>query len=326
MWSSINCETIGLNHIKNNIPCQDKTYSLHENDVNVIALADGAGSAPLSHFGAEAVVKSISESLTDNFDFYFDTVDEASAKNGILQSINSVLNDKAKEIGCEIKNLASTLLAVAIKENKCIVIQIGDGIIGYLDNDDLNVFPPPPKGEFFNETFFTTSSVASLYMTMLRGAFNGVSGFILMSDGTADSLYNYQTKKLQNAVKEFMSNLKIFESSFLQQQMQQSLDNLIRKRTRDDCSIALLVEAIEGGFSALSKEEKCSILGFRETTSKNVIRKYEEILLYTKEPKTLEEISRKVHIKIRYLKKKLSYLCSQELIQLNGLHYKSILK
>ena len=54
-------------------------------------------------------------------------------------------------------DLASTLLFVAIKDNKFIMAHIGDGIIGYLKQDELKIATHPMNGEFINTTVFTTS-------------------------------------------------------------------------------------------------------------------------------------------------------------------------
>ncbi len=50
MWNIIQCAVKGRSHEKVNMPCQDKTYALFENDVQTIALADGAGSAKIISF------------------------------------------------------------------------------------------------------------------------------------------------------------------------------------------------------------------------------------------------------------------------------------
>ena len=71
MWNTIQCAVQGKSHIKTGVPCQDKTYSLFLNGVKVIALADGAGSAKLSHYGAESSTKFICQELAENFDSYF---------------------------------------------------------------------------------------------------------------------------------------------------------------------------------------------------------------------------------------------------------------
>ena len=60
MWSYSSCQVQGRGHSKNQIPCQDKTKAIFENGTYVISLADGAGSAKLSHYGAACIVESIS--------------------------------------------------------------------------------------------------------------------------------------------------------------------------------------------------------------------------------------------------------------------------
>ena len=75
MWNIIQCAVKGRSHEKVNMPCQDKTYALFENDVQTIALADGAGSAKLSHFGAETVTRCICEEMVQKFDDYFNNED-----------------------------------------------------------------------------------------------------------------------------------------------------------------------------------------------------------------------------------------------------------
>ena len=52
MWNSVQCAVQGRGHFKTDMPCQDKTNYLCKNETSVIALADGAGSATMSHFGA----------------------------------------------------------------------------------------------------------------------------------------------------------------------------------------------------------------------------------------------------------------------------------
>ena len=72
MWSSVQCAVQGRSHVISNTPCQDKTFHMSEDDTEVIALADGAGSAKLSHFGAELVTKRICELLVKQFRIYYE--------------------------------------------------------------------------------------------------------------------------------------------------------------------------------------------------------------------------------------------------------------
>ena len=51
-WHVAGAAVQGLRHEEKHIPCQDKIFSLSDNGVTAIALADGAGAAEMSHFGA----------------------------------------------------------------------------------------------------------------------------------------------------------------------------------------------------------------------------------------------------------------------------------
>ena len=66
-WKAINVALQGREHAKKDIPCQDKTARREENGVHVIALADGAGSAKYSHYGAECVVNRVAAFAVDRF-------------------------------------------------------------------------------------------------------------------------------------------------------------------------------------------------------------------------------------------------------------------
>ena len=55
MWNTLMAACTGRGHRLRQQPGQDRTARRTEYGVTAIALADGAGSAPLSHLGAPAV-------------------------------------------------------------------------------------------------------------------------------------------------------------------------------------------------------------------------------------------------------------------------------
>ena len=89
MWKTVQCAVQGKSHVKDNIPCQDKTH--------VIALADGAGSAKLSHFGAECVTTFICHELTDNFEKFFNAEDGVAVKKELMSKIWLSLDEIARK-------------------------------------------------------------------------------------------------------------------------------------------------------------------------------------------------------------------------------------
>lgn len=328
MWYSVDCAVQGVGHESENIPCQDKTCAVTTNDVSIIALADGAGSASMSHFGAESIVKKTAEILGSQFEEYFAEEDGVKAKTNLHQDLISELVVRAGELECECKDLASTLLAVAIKDDRYIIVHIGDGVIGYLKNDELRVASEPRNGEFSNETVFVTSPNALYEMKMMKGFIGEVKGFALMSDGTEASLYRRQDKYLAPVLKKVMKLCAILPESVVRDQLQKSFETVIRNATRDDCSIAILSQ---GGDDAryfdLPMREKQALLQINGDmpNAKKRMQRYETILKMLVSPHNRNQIAKAVHIKPKYIKKHLDRLMQLGLIEKDGCVYISFM-
>ena len=169
MWRSVCCAMQGSGHKKSGVPCQDKTFRLNKNNVHVIALSDGAGSARLSHFGAERVVQTAAELAADRFAQYQECEDAEAVRQEILSVLRHELAEEAEKHSCEMHDLACTLLLAAVSGERFLLVHIGDGVIGYLDGDTLKVASVPDNGEFANETTFVTSDKAAETMAGLSG-------------------------------------------------------------------------------------------------------------------------------------------------------------
>lgn len=330
MWNTIQCAVQGKGHIKTETPCQDKTYSLFLNGVQVIALADGAGSAKLSHYGAETSTKFICQELAENFDSYFFNEDGLYVKQLLIKKILEQLTEKSNTLECELKDLASTLLVVAIKENNFIISHIGDGVIGYLKNGELKIASQPENGEFINTTVFTTSKDVIMTIKLIKGTLGDINGFVLMSDGTEESLYNKKNKSLANVLKKIMESSFILDSQKLQEQLRYSFENIIREKTTDDCSIIILTKYdSKNEYKNLPNAKKIKILGIKvrnKFPEKWKVNRYNNILFFLEKEKTLEEISKYIHLKIKYIKKYIEKLQKLNLIERNGKKFKTLLK
>ena len=327
MWNVIQCAAQGRSHIKSDIPCQDKTYSAFDNDTQVIALADGAGSAKLSHYGAETVTKFICSELTEKFDTYFSDNDGASVKQQLIEGMLKSLSKTANQLECETKELASTLLFVAIKNNQFIIAHIGDGVVGYLENDEMKIASQPENGEFVNTTVFTTSKDAIMTMKLIKGSLGEIQGFVLMSDGTETSLYSKKERKLADVLKKIMQMTTIISVDKVQEQLEQSFENVIVNATTDDCSIAMLVKRNDDfkGYLQLDNRQKEKLLGLNSSTSKKTIRRYDDILLYLQNNQSISQVARRIHLKQKYTKKYIDKLCMLNFIEKNGSCYQTII-
>lgn len=326
MWKKINYEIQGRGHEKEDIPCQDKTYAISVNGVHCMALADGAGSAKLSHIGAEVAVKAAAHYICDNFEKALADEDGKETKMEFVSTVYMALEMTANELDCDIKDLASTLMLVAIKNDYYILFHIGDGIVGALKDDSVNVISWPTNGEFAGSTVFTTSRDALNYLVAKKQRLEDIEGFILMSDGTGDSFYDKNRKELVSSTKNFFEYLKAETEEDMKDIIDCTFREVISKKTYDDCSICLILVGEEEGPEAykLTFEALCNRFGVNPNPyvkSKKRVKRYSMIINYVKEPRTLKEISNKLKLKPKYAKKVIDRLIEKEAIVIDGIYY-----
>ncbi|WP_174733509.1 PP2C family serine/threonine-protein phosphatase [Mesobacillus harenae] len=237
-WKIANAQTAGRGHLKSNIPCQDYTYSMQENGLTILLLADGAGYAKHSHKGAEAVVKKTASLLADHFDEYFTAEDDDQLKRVIIRELHEEIK-MIEGFEGDIKQYASTLLFIAIKGDQYVAGHIGDGLIGKEQDGELKVFSFPENGQFVNTTFFVTSEDAWKHFRLYKGLVGTAAGFVLMSDGTAESLFNKKEERLAPAITRMFEWLRDHPSQKISAVLANNLDAVIKEQTHDDCSIAI---------------------------------------------------------------------------------------
>ena len=250
-WKLASAYVTGRGHLTKNIPCQDRTFELinkHSTGVFYgLSLADGAGSYKFSDIGAEIVTKEILMYLKSNFSNLL-KVKNVSRK--IIQHIEEILSVEAKNRAIDIKELSSTLLFIVIKKNKFIAGHIGDGVIGVLDkNNNISVLSHPDNGEYSNSTFFTTTGNYPDRLRIIRGNIVGSTGFILMSDGSDESLYDSKTKKLAPVNAEIINWLNVGRSEEVNIALQSNLNEVIKQKTFDDCSLGILKKCLTRHFT-----------------------------------------------------------------------------
>lgn len=328
MWKVAQCAVQGRSHIKNDIPCQDKTYFIIKDDTVVSALADGAGSAKLSHYGAERITKFICEDMSKNFDSYFNNDDGVLVKTELDAKIKNEIDNLSAELGCNSNDLASTLLSIAISGDRYILFHIGDGVVGYSKNKMLNVASQPENGEFANTTVFTTSKDSILSMRLMKGNLGKIDGFILMSDGSEASLYNKREKKLAEVLHRIMGMLSFVPPHRVEQRLNESFLSVVRNATVDDCSILVMSNLKEDTFGYMHLDEafKKDFFTIKNgLRSKKQLRRLDDLIITISKPMTLKCIAQRVHIKPKYIRRYISKLMEIGLIEKEGnMYYRTI--
>lgn len=153
-WHAAWARYQGRSHVDSGVPCQDQVHFLRfPNGTVVGALADGAGSASLSHYGAELLIEAASELAAREFDRIFKATNNlGTIRLEIVGQLQSVLSEAATagldvtdsdrlrldfpprdtslRLSCEVRDLASTLLLVAVKDERFVALHLGDGVLG----------------------------------------------------------------------------------------------------------------------------------------------------------------------------------------------------
>lgn len=215
----------------------------------MLCLADGAGSAKHGAHGAEALVAEGCRLLVERFADFVESKNGADLKLEITRHLLGRLEASSERLGVGLKELASTFLAVAATRDRFLIIHVGDGVIGYVKDGHGLVASGPENSEFANQTTFVTSEAAALGMRILRGDLQGVAGFVLMSDGTATSLYDSRTRELAPACAKLVRVVSAAPSvqtknPEYRKQLRRLMDTKIRIATKDDCSIGILARKL----------------------------------------------------------------------------------
>lgn len=245
MFKEFHHQARGHGHLRDGTPVQDRTKYLSRGGVQVLCLADGAGSASHSQFGAQAVVDEGCAVLVDRFAEYAGSNDGVEVKVDLLKRLAAKVAAVAERQNVSSDDLASTFLCVAVSGNRFLGAHIGDGVVGYLKYGDLRVISGPDNAEFANQTTFVTSARALESMRLFRGSLDGVSGFVLMSDGTGDSLYDARTGELAGACSKIIEAVgtapgRQSKNSEYKKRLRRLVNVTIRNATKDDCSIGVL--------------------------------------------------------------------------------------
>lgn len=240
MWKMSGCYHKGRGHAKMKMPCQDRIAAFSRKGVKVVALADGAGSAAYSREGAQLVVTCATEYVAEHFDEMISSTTAGAVKKGLLDDLRARLAELSEELGCDFASLASTLLFAAVKKDKFILGHLGDGVIGYLKGDEIKVASKPDNGEYANTTYFVTSRSAYAKIRLIKGSLGEIDGFVLMSDGCAESFYYGQENRLVPVTARILKWNCILNNREFKKILSQMFREIIVKKTTDDCSMIML--------------------------------------------------------------------------------------
>jgi hypothetical protein len=161
----------------------------------------------------------------------------------ILAPLVEALSLKAIELNCRLADLASTLLVAAGLRHgdtiRWMAAHIGDGVIAADFGDGLVLLSPPENGEFSNSTYFVTDQEAAQHFRLYVGKASQAT-FVMMTDGAAEPLFRRADQTLAPAVGAVVKWSQEVSSRRLKGVLSKNLSDVIRPRTMDDASLAVL--------------------------------------------------------------------------------------
>lgn len=174
-WKVTSGTLAAPHHRADKKPNQDAAMFRQFDGVTVIAVADGAGSLPLSHIGSHLAVEEVTNFF--NADFNDETELKENIK-AIIEDARSVLRNhpESDKIGCTlaVAVITDTMWAIGIVGDAFVVIQH--------ENNELELFHTPPAGEFTNITKLLTSKLKKKDTLLASGAMP-IKNIAVTSDG-----------------------------------------------------------------------------------------------------------------------------------------------
>ncbi len=192
MWKVLGASVTGNSHVASGTGCQDASGWRTHAGVTCLAVADGAGSRPLSATGSALAVEQALETvarLASDENSPGDLTDWLRAAFGSARDKIAAFASSTERKPAE---YASTLAVAILTAGHIAIGQLGDGITVVGSGSRYVAVHPEVKGEYVNETFFLTASDwhEHLRLTVLAGAADVVA---LSTDGLRYKITNTKT-------------------------------------------------------------------------------------------------------------------------------------
>lgn len=180
LWRVLAASVAGSGHIERDARCQDahRVAVTAAGDL-VIAVADGAGSAPRSDEGARVAVDAAVDCVVAAAEGETE-LQEAAVRAAVAAARDAVHAADPRDP----RDLATTLAVVVAAGDRVLAAQVGDGaVVLQRDGGDLEVLGPVDRAEFLNETCFLTSTGWEDELRVDVAPAAGLAGVAVMTDG-----------------------------------------------------------------------------------------------------------------------------------------------
>lgn len=261
-WDGLAEAVVGLHHrnAQPALPCQDATL-VQTHPRPVLVVCDGAGSATMSEYGAQALTIGLGR-LAATLELPLLTLLDTPAADDdqarqmvqmILRHGKGVLQDIAQQHRREVRDFRSTVLMVMVGKQRLLWLKVGDGAIvleqiqQQFDSSDhvtcqpvLSCLGDVGKGEFANQTTFIDEHLTMQDVQWGMSSVEGISGIAAMSDGAAEKLVSNNGCVVAGLVSRWLDGVR--QKTLHRRDLTQAFysERFTQGSTGDDRSIALL--------------------------------------------------------------------------------------
>jgi hypothetical protein len=182
MWRVIGASVVGASHEKVGKGCDDASGWLAEPQLTWLAVADGAGSRPLSAHGSRLAVETV-RGLAANLVRMDLNPEPALWLTAVFQEVRRKLAELATAHGTEIQDFATTLAVAVLIGDTVAIAQVGDTIAVVGSAGKYEAVEPAPHFEYANETVFVTHEEVLQHVRLAQRPAAEVDEIYLSTDG-----------------------------------------------------------------------------------------------------------------------------------------------
>ena len=247
----------GAGHVSNRSACQDRVASdsgtVLGHSFTILGVADGAGSKQYSHYGAQTVLSTAVQELSNlrfltellksvqrpNFLsrlFRIKTADELwpDIASNLVLKMRANLELQAAGLGVAVNQLSTTCIVALMVDDVLLAMRIGDGNLALRRRTgEIAAAFPPKTNAYLNETTFVLSETTPEIFFQ-----HGVDGVLLATDGVEPFFFNLMNGEVQKEnVDAFLKVTK--KADALEQVTAWLNDPALKENTHDDLSLVI---------------------------------------------------------------------------------------
>ena len=193
-WTCAHASVAGAHHRSAGREKQD-TLALHHTAGDrgttlFVAVADGAGNAPLGQAGSRAAATAAQQVVTNSKGRPREQAPAITLQEAHQAAVVAV-TELAQRNNRALREYSTTLILALIDNGQLAVCQTGDGAVVVRTDDQLSLVAPPQKGRYPNETSFITEQPTPAPVVREIGI-GRITGIVVFSDGLDPFLLNRQ--------------------------------------------------------------------------------------------------------------------------------------